>query len=337
MKNSEKGLLNAPFSHIYVEPGVRDHPRTLSILSRLSGACVIEADHYKDVFCRSGQDFALQKRSPGLVLASHRPPFLYEGSPRCHDFGHEHFYHVSSVMNCMFECEYCFLQAMYPSANVVIFVDTEQVFMELDRVLEDHSAFCSISYETDLLFFDYLGGFVDEWARYAGRHPGLTVEVRTKSANIHSLSSLKPVDNLVPAWTLSPDPVIRSYEKGTPGLRARLKAVKTAMDLGWKVRLCIDPVLFVRDWEAVYQELVESTFRHIPPDAVLDITVGTFRMGKEFLRRARKARPGSALLWYPFELDGDAYTYPADLRARLLSRVCEMLEKYVEPGRIYSS
>ena len=46
---------NKMFSHVYVEKGVAEHPRTKQILEKLNNTTVIEIDHYKDVFCCSKQ------------------------------------------------------------------------------------------------------------------------------------------------------------------------------------------------------------------------------------------------------------------------------------------
>ena len=46
---------NKMFSHVYVEKGVAEHPRTKQILEKLNNTTVIEIDHYKDVFCRKKQ------------------------------------------------------------------------------------------------------------------------------------------------------------------------------------------------------------------------------------------------------------------------------------------
>ena len=39
---------NKMFSHVYVEKGVAEHPRTKQILEKLNNTTVIEIDHYKD-------------------------------------------------------------------------------------------------------------------------------------------------------------------------------------------------------------------------------------------------------------------------------------------------
>ena len=51
---------NKMFSHVYVEKGVAEHPRTKQILEKLNNTTVIEIDHYKDVFCRKKQSILLK-------------------------------------------------------------------------------------------------------------------------------------------------------------------------------------------------------------------------------------------------------------------------------------
>lgn len=39
------------------------------------------------------------------------------------------------MMNCIFDCEYCYLKGMYPSGNLVVFVNLEDIFAELESLL----------------------------------------------------------------------------------------------------------------------------------------------------------------------------------------------------------
>ena len=119
MRNLENDYYNPFFSHIYVEKAVCGHPRTERILKRFPDARVIVIDHYKDVFCRRGQDFILQQRSQKLILAANRGKLLYKGAAVCQSFGNENFYYTSCMMNCVYDCEYCYLKGMYPSGNMV--------------------------------------------------------------------------------------------------------------------------------------------------------------------------------------------------------------------------
>lgn len=56
---------------------------------------------------------------------------------------------------------------MYPSANIVVFVNLEDIFAEVERVLENHPLYLCVSYDTDLLALEPLIGFVQEWCAFA--------------------------------------------------------------------------------------------------------------------------------------------------------------------------
>ncbi|GFR34792.1 hypothetical protein [Thermobrachium celere] len=92
MQTSKIGLLNRAFSHIYVEKRAKDYELTKEILNRFKNANIIEIDHYKDIFCRSNQNFVLQKQSPKLILAVKQNNLIYRGADVCEDFGNKHFF-----------------------------------------------------------------------------------------------------------------------------------------------------------------------------------------------------------------------------------------------------
>ena len=142
---------NHAFSHIYVERGVEKHPRTKQILSRFPDAQVIEITHYKDVFNRRRQQYEAQHRSQSLILAAKTDHYFYEGAEPCQNFGYDNFYYCSTMMNCIYDCSYCYLKGMYPSGNLVVFVNLEDYFAELDVLLQKQSMCVCVSYDADLL------------------------------------------------------------------------------------------------------------------------------------------------------------------------------------------
>ena len=135
--SSKIDYYNAAFSHIYVEKQIKDHKRTKEILKKLPDAIVIEIDHYKDVFCRRKQSIVAQNKAKALILAKNQNGCIYEGAPVCQNFGNDNFYYCSCMMNCLFDCEYCYLKGMYPSANIVVFVNIEDIFSELEELLRE--------------------------------------------------------------------------------------------------------------------------------------------------------------------------------------------------------
>ena len=338
---SDKNLLNRPFSHIYVEEKVKNNAKTLDVLSNFQNSTVININHYKDVFTPSGQNLLLAKHSPSLIVAKKEGRLIYEGAAVCENFGNEHFYYTSLIMNCYYDCEYCYLSGMYPSANVVIFVNIEDIFAELSQLLKAHPVYICISYDTDLLALEGITGFVKEFIAYTAKHSNLTVECRTKSANIGIIK--KYIDdgliipkNFIFAWTLSPAEITTRYEHKTPDFNSRLKAVKTAVNLGLSLRLCFDPILKVPDWENVYSEMLNKVFTEIPAQVLKDISIGSFRVSKDFLSKMRKKRENSIILNYPYTLENGVYSYGFLENKKLTEFLISRSAKYIDRTKIFT-
>ncbi len=320
--------MNKQFSHIYVEKGIRNHKRTLDILSKFKNSIIIEIDHYKDVFNRRGQNFREQKLSQKIILAKRTDQFLYEGSHFSPSFEHRHFYYNTLALNCLYDCSYCYLQGMFSSANLVFFVNWEDYFSETDAFLKkNESLYLAISYDTDLLATESFFPAINAWIDFARTRPNLLLEIRTKSANFQSIAHQKPIPNAILAWTISPEPIVNTVETKTPGLKHRLSAIQVAMESGWNVRVCIDPILREGDWKMIYGDLIEQINSEIDLSALHDLSFGTFRMNVEFLNRIQQIRQDSAMLYYPFERKNQIATYTSQeneeviefIKARLLA------------------
>lgn len=327
--------LHAPhFSRIYIEPRVGEFPLGRSLLEKFSRADIVEIGHYKDVFNRPRQDWSLQRASRSLILAVRDDKFIYDGSPYASPFGHERFFYNTLVLNCLYDCDYCYLQGMFPSSHVVVFVNQQDFKDCVTEKAQDGPLYLCISYDTDLLAFEGLFGLCSEWYRYVEMNPNVTVELRTKSANKQLMRKLPPLPNFVLAWTLSPDSVISQYEKDTPPLKARLDAVKMALEKGWKVRICIDPILYVEDWEDVYQELVDQIARSVDMSLVFQFSLGVFRMNNGYLKKIRRRGRTSSVLYDDFVVEKGASSYSAEVGQRLVAVVKESLAPLVDSDRI---
>lgn len=302
MPDYNKPLWNKFFSHVYVERDALDYPLTERVLAALTDAIVIPVTHYKDVFCRTGQDYNAQKQSPKLILAVRHGQFLFPGAQVCDHYGHDHFFYTTQMMNCPFHCEYCYLKGMYASAYIVAFVNTEDYFKAVRTALP---AYVSISYEADLLAMERLFHFVSVWIAFATAHPSLTVEIRTKSAGYEAIASLDPLPNVILSWTVSPETVAARYEHGASSLLQRLRAMRAAMDAGWNVRLCADPVLLLDGWENDWHQLWETARQALDFKKLYGISTGGFRISKTYYKRMRKLNPGSFIFALPLtEIDG---------------------------------
>ena len=334
--NKKKISLNNRFSHIYVEKKILDNKNTLEILSKFKDAKIIEIDNYKEVFSSNNQDFHLQKLGQNLILASNKPNMIYEGAVVCEDFENDNFYYTSSIINCIYDCEYCYLQGVYSSGNIVIFVDIEKVFEEVEELYNKlKSLYLCVSYDTDLLAIENICSFSEKWYHFIKDKKDLKIELRTKSANIDKFLNLDVLDNFIIAFTLSPEDIALKNEKYTASFKNRVKAIKELQNKGWKVRICIDPLIYTDDFEKNYSEMIEYLFSEIDKNRVIDVSIGVFRTSKEYLKKMRNQNKKSEILYYPFECIDGVYTYSDKLKSYMIDFIKEKFLKYINIEKIY--
>ena len=322
------------FSHIYVEDAARNYPLTDAVLARFKKAHVISISNYKEVFNRPRQEWSHQRESLKLVLAERRDQFVYPGSSFVPSFDHARFFYTTPILNCIYGCEYCYLQGMFPSANMVAFVNQSHFVTEASSALGSGPAYLCVSYDTDLLAVEDLFGYTRTWIEWSRTRPDVTVEIRTKSANFRAIADLTPSPNVIMAWTLSPQHVTETYEHRTPSLAARLSAIKDAQQRGWRVRLCMDPVLRVQEWQRHYGSMIEQTFSTIDAEKLCDISVGIFRINGSYLRDMQERNPRSKLVTYPYAVECGSASYAQSERREMVEFVSESLRRHVSEEKI---
>lgn len=336
--NNQKQTFYQPFfSTIYTEYDVWNEEWQKK-LSREP----IFINHYKDIFNRSHQDFAAQKKAPSLILAKKTGTLIYKGAPVCQSFGNEHFYYTSCMMNCIYHCDYCYLQGMYPSGHVVVFVNLEDYFAELEELLKEHPVYLCVSYDTDLLALEQTFSFVSRWLSFAVGHPELTLEIRTKSGNPAIFDSLAQIfedrehlkKQFIFAWTVSPEGLCQTTEHGAASLSLRLKALSAAKQAGFSVRLCFDPMIFHSGWKKNYSTLVDNIFSTISADILYDVSIGVFRISAEYLKNMRKKRPDSAIVQYPY-ITEEGVSHYGELSEEMVHYLQTLLLEHLTADKIF--
>ena len=329
-----------PFHHVYVERKLRGQYDVTGIINKLSGSRVVWINHYKDIFNRKGQSLAFQKKSPALILAKKEGKLVYNGSKECQSFGNEHFYYTSCIMNCLFDCEYCYLQGMYPSADVVLFMNLDDIFHEVDELLREHGVYLCISYDTDLVALENITGYCRRWIEYAKNRVGLTIELRTKAELSDSFIRMldeKECENIIFAFTLSTDMIQLSYEHNTSSIQSRIASIMRASQKGLNVRVCFDPLLTYADLSELkkaYGTLIDKLFESVTAQMLYDVSLGEFRVPCDYLKRMRKRRPDSKLLAYQFEIEDGSFCCGKN-GTELADYVEECLRKHLSPEKIY--
>lgn len=282
---------------IYIEEAVGSHPRVLSLQSRFPKATTIPIVRYGEVFNRTHQNFRLQKQKPALILAAKQTNHVLP-APEGYGIGSTHNFYFSHVLNCLYDCRYCFLQGMYRSAHYVVFVnyeDFQDAILAAAEAHPDEDVYFFSGYDGDSLALDNLTGFIDAFVPFFGHRPRSFLELRTKSATIRPLLAHDATPNVVVAFSFTPERAGRALENGVPPQNVRLGAMRTLAERGYRLGLRFDPLLYTKDYREQYRELFESVFSAIPPQNLHSVSFGPFRAPRDYFHRMQKLYPDERL------------------------------------------
>ena len=181
---------------------------------------------------------------------------------------------------------------MFNSANYVLFVNYEDFFINIRKVAEkndDYSCFFS-GYDSDSLALENVSNFLKEFLKYFKQIKKGILEIRSKSINIKVLEKIKPSANIIPAFSLNPEFVIKEFEDKTPSLTKRLNAIIKLQNLGWSIGLRFDPLIYYHQ-KRKYEEFFNKVFQLIHKNKIHSVTLGKFRMPVTYLKKLSKIRP----------------------------------------------
>jgi spore photoproduct lyase len=324
---------------IYVEEAVREHPRTQAILAKYPTADVISCANYQAVFNRKGQNFRQQKElGPALILAEKRGRRVMAAPPGF-GIGHQHNFYFSHLLNCPYDCRYCFLQGMYQSANLVLFVNFDDFMQDIRDTVAQHPAGSCIffsGYDGDSLALDGLSGFLSAFLPFFRELSEATLELRSKSTQIRSLLAHEPLPNVVAAFSLMPDVVARKVEHKAPSIAKRLAAIKKLVTAGWQVGIRFDPLIQVQEFDAEYASLVRQLQAIIPVQQLHSVSVGALRFPVKMLDKLQRLYPKDRLLLYPFEQKKGVSSYPESLEQAMKAEVTQLVTQWVGADKLFS-
>ncbi len=325
------------FSTLYIEEAIRGHPRTRKILRHFKGRTIVECRHYGELFNLKSQNFRLQKRQPALILAEKRGKKILPAPPG-YAIGARHNYYFSHMLNCIYDCRYCFLQGMYQSAYAVLFVNYEDFIDSIRQQALRHRTeavhFFS-GYDGDSLALEPLSSFSETLINSLKNIPNIWLELRTKSTQVRNLLALETWHQCVVAFSFTPEEVSKVLEHGVPAIKQRLDAIDKLQQQGWLIGLRLDPLIDSEDFEQQYQRLLQQLFSVINADNIHSVSFGTFRMPQGFYNQMTKLYPKERLLAFSMERRDGMVSYNKSREQNMRNAIQKMLLEYVNPSVLF--
>lgn len=323
------------FSAIYVEEAVHGTERVQQILARYPGLPVIPCARYGEVFNRAGQNFRVQKQNPALILAEKHGPCVLP-APAGYGFAAGASFYFSHMLNCLYDCRYCFLQGMYRSAHYVLFVNYEAFSADLQKTIAAQEGRCVFysGYDCDSLALEPVSRFTQFFLPMFRELPQATLEIRTKSTQVRALLEMEPLSNCVIAMSFSSEQAGNRYEHRVPDLSKRLEAAAKLQAAGWSVALRFEPVISEPAVEQDYYALFERVFTVLDTDKLHSVSIGEFRMPKDYHKKIAELYPNEALFAQPVVVS-DGLLSLRGAGDELLHKLESRLLSYVEARQYY--
>ena len=316
---------------IYIEENIVQHPRVIEIMTRFPQARKIICGRYGEVFNPKAQNFRLQKQKPALILAEKYKNFTMP-VPSGYGIGASRNFYFSHMLNCLYDCRYCFLQGMYQSANYVLFINYEDFQDEIkQRCAETPTEpvhFFS-GYDCDSLALEPVTGFAEQFLPIFEAIPNAWLELRTKSTQVRSLLSREAFPRCIVAFSLNPDEIATKVEAKAPSLERRLDALLKLQAHGWQIGLRFDPMIYQLGYQQQYQHLFEQVFSVIKLESLHSVSLGAFRLPEKYFKKVHKLFPDEKLFVSPLENNQGMISYKEALEQEMTDFCTEQLLRYI--------
>jgi spore photoproduct lyase len=316
------------FEKIFIESEIKDTERTLKITERFPSSEVVIIDSVDNIFGRVKKPY-LQKRETLNLFLGIKKGQLVKPAPNAYGLGGEpHFYYVHAY-NCIYECDYCYLQGYFHSPDIVIYLNHDEIGDEILRTANElisTTPWFHAGEYSDSLALTHITGEIPFYFELFKKIPHAKLELRTKSINIKEILKETPLPNIITSFSLSPSRRAKENDLKTPSTKARLQAIKSLNDANFKIGIHFDPIiyddLFIEDYRQLILELNES----IPLNKIEYISLGVVRFTKEVYHQVQKNYPNSNLLNQEFIKSFDnKIRYSKPMRMWIMQSVKSML------------
>lgn len=191
-----------------------------------------------------------------------------------------HFLELKWAYGCPFDCSWCYLKGTFrfrPEGIKPAFKPLEKVKSHVEAFLEqvDTPEILNTGEIADSLMkedkISPFSKFIISMFQRQNIHKVLFV---TKSTNIKNLLEISSKGQVIISFSLNAIPAAERWEKKAPPVSKRLEAASKLYQAGYEVRIRIDPIVPIDNWQRYYLQLIDKIFSKFKPSR---ITLGTLR------------------------------------------------------------
>ncbi len=241
--------------------------------------------------------------------------------------------------NCPIDCSYCILQAYFNQPYIRLFVNTDELFLQLRTFVDNHRreiVRLGTGEFTDSLAFDPITGFSDLLFEELSSHPNVVVELKTKTISVKNILRFPSLNNIIVSWSLNPSAIVRKEERGSASLTERLEAAQACQEKGFHLGFHFDPIFYFPGWEEAYWQTVRLLFSKIRPEKIAWISLGCFRFMPQLKSIIQHRSPKARYIYQEFipALD-KKMRYIQPIRVEVYSRMLQWIKGFGNEVPVY--
>jgi len=191
-----------------------------------------------------------------------------------------HFLELKWAYGCPFDYAWCYLKGTFrfrPEGPIPAFKPLEKVQSHVEAFLNEvdtpeilntgEIADSLMGENGDSPFSRFIISSFEEQRRH-------TVLFVTKSATIKHFLEKRASSQAIMSFSLNAEGIAKRWEKKAPPVKARIEAAQKLYQHGYEIRIRIDPMVPVENWDELYARLVDLVFDSFIPER---ITLGSLR------------------------------------------------------------
>jgi spore photoproduct lyase len=321
---------------IYIDIEAEGKALTQQVLSQLPDVSVEYVEDKEAIVSEvASLEDAITEGKKRLLITIQKGSF-FKSCPGCLEkMVHCNYYVLNLGSNCHMECSYCFLQGYLDNPLMILYANIEDMMAEISALF---SRYPKRPYRVgtgeliDSLALDGLTGVSRALVPFFTQWKNALLELKTKTNQVDTLLDLNPQGRVVVSWSLNPPTIIQTQELKTSSLEERLIAASKCQEAGYKIGLHFDPLIYYKEWEKDYKELLACIFNTINPRNIAWVSLGSLRFAPELKTVIRRRFPQSKIFFEEFApgVDGKL-RYLKPIRVRMYRKMLEWIKEY-DPG-----
>jgi len=329
-----------PLKKLYIQRELAGRDLARKIQKRLSHIpCEIVSDG-RDIFrfvSSDGDIPAAVSRGKEILFLTHNRGAFIKSCPGTREYtccGYK-ILHIGTF--CTMDCSYCILQAYFHPPVLQYFLNHEKMFQDLEDLFASPGIHRVGTGEfTDSMIWeiwtDTAGLLVPKFAA----QQRAVLELKTKTVAIDGLERLDHNGKTILAWSLNTPQVIRQEERHTAPLTSRFEAAAKCESWGYPLAFHFDPMVLYDGCEKEYEAVIHELFKHVRPESVVWISLGSFRFMPDLKPIIQSRFPKSKIVYGEFVtgLDGKM-RYFKPLRIDLYRHIVQCIREAAPNVLIY--